>query len=116
MTFSQPYRYTLSFLLAVTLIFVLVAFAGSDLLDVIKATDRSLLLTALILSTTTYPVASLRWWIISNHLAGARVDSFLGFLRARVTLGLGGLVGPREIVETGGRAVWSAKFRQQTAN
>ncbi|MEM7002950.1 MAG: lysylphosphatidylglycerol synthase transmembrane domain-containing protein [Pseudomonadota bacterium] len=103
----------LSVLLAVALIAGLILFAGADLLDAIAASNPWLLTLSLLLSATTFPLASWRWWMISNALAGYQISSFHDFLRARVALACGGLVAPRELVETGGRTLWLIKFRQQ---
>ena len=98
-------------LFGVLIISTLMWFGGAGMLRAIANASLLPQLGALGVGMLTYVVAARRWQAVTNSLCGRPVATFREFLRARVITGSVGFLMPRELAESGGRALWLTRFR-----
>lgn len=97
--------------LGLTLILFFLWYAGADIGQAFDHAEPLPLLAAFALSGLLYPIASWRWAMITEDLAGRHVAGRVAFLRVRCLSAIGGFFAPRELTELGGRTVWLHRFQ-----
>lgn len=108
---NKQLKKVLGFAATGAIVALLLWIGGAEALTAIREASPIPLLLSVFISLLLFPVASVRWGLITDELAGRKVATQWDYFRIRVLSGASGYLAPREVAELGGRTFWLNKAR-----